>query len=151
MRIEIKKPQGLKLKTAGKICDEDITVVPKLQSKEVTVTGNTTVKTDNGYAGMKEVIIKVNVKAPECDHTECEHTDLTCELDFSDAENGDPVDEMVLLAPANTAYNEVHIYKPDALKPEYIREGIKIAGIMGTLETKIENVLEHSYAEGVLF
>ena len=149
MRIEMKKPSGLKLKTADKICDEDIIVVPVLHRKEITVTGDTTVTSDVGFVGLSEVVI--NVKAPECDHTECDHTDLTCELDFSDAENGDSVDEMVITAPANTAYNVVHIYKPDALKPEYIREGLKIAGIMGTLKTKIENVLGHSYAEGVGF
>lgn len=146
MIIEIKKPKGLILKVKDTLCDEDIVVVPALQKKEVTVADNTTVKPENGFAGLSEVVITVN-KAPECDHPECEHENLTCNLDFSGSEDGDIVGEMVFSAPTNAAYNKVFINKPDALIPENISEGIKIAGVVGTLKTESK----YSYAEGVTF
>lgn len=149
MRIEMKKPSGLKLKTAGKFCDEDIIVEPVLQVKEITVTENTTVKSDAGYVGFSKVI--VNVKAPECDHPECKHIVLTCDLDFAGSQDGEIVGEMVFAASPFAAYEKIYINRPDALIPENIKEGVQIAGVKGTMKTQIDSMIKYSYAEGVGF
>ena len=47
----------MKLKTADKVCREDITINPLLQTK--TVTGNGTVKPDAGYVGLGKVDVDV--------------------------------------------------------------------------------------------
>lgn len=57
MKIDISKPEGVKLKTAGKFCDKDITVTPILQKKNVTTNGEVT--PDIGYAGLSSIIVDV--------------------------------------------------------------------------------------------
>ena len=58
MNIEITKASGKILKTKDTLCDDDIIVVPVLQSK--TVSQNGPVKADDGYAGLAEVIVQVD-------------------------------------------------------------------------------------------
>lgn len=57
MSIILKNKDGVLLKTAGKYCPEDITVVPQLQTK--TVTSNGKVTPDANYAGLSEVTVNV--------------------------------------------------------------------------------------------
>lgn len=60
MSIILKNKDGVLLKTAGKYCPEDITVVPQLQTKTVTANGD--ISPDDGYCGLGKVT--VNVPAP---------------------------------------------------------------------------------------
>ena len=57
MNLDIVKKGGKKLLVKGKICEEDITVVPKLQDK--TITANGTYNVPNGYAGFGELTVNV--------------------------------------------------------------------------------------------
>lgn len=57
MPIILKNKDGVLLKTAGKYCPEDITVVPQLQEK--TVTSNGKVTPDANYAGLSGVTVNV--------------------------------------------------------------------------------------------
>ena len=58
MIISLEKQGGIKLKTAKTVVKEDISVVPKLQSK--TAFANATITPDDGYCGLKEVHINVS-------------------------------------------------------------------------------------------
>ena len=60
MNITLKKPDGIRLLTGGKLCTEDITLTPLLEKR--TVSENGTVRATEGYAGLSEV--EVNVAAP---------------------------------------------------------------------------------------
>lgn len=57
MNIKLTKQQGLRLKTAGKLCESDIYVKPKLQKK--TAKNNSTITPDEGYAGLSSVVVAV--------------------------------------------------------------------------------------------
>lgn len=58
MPIILKNKDGVLLKTAGKYCPEDITVVPQLQEKTVTPSETQQTATpDANYAGLSKVII----------------------------------------------------------------------------------------------
>lgn len=57
MIINLLSKLGVKLKTKGTICSEDITVVPVLQNKKVTENG--VVTSDEGYAGLGSVEVSV--------------------------------------------------------------------------------------------
>ena len=57
MNIELKDKNGIILKTAGKYCDEDVGIIPKLQSKSVTENGS--VVADEGYCGLGSVSVDV--------------------------------------------------------------------------------------------
>ena len=57
MSIILKNKDGVLLKTAGKYCPEDITVVPQLQTKTATANGKVT--PDANYAGLSEVTVNV--------------------------------------------------------------------------------------------
>jgi hypothetical protein len=57
MIIEMTDPKGIVLKTAQKFCNDDVTVVPTLQTVTVTRNGTTTV--DPGYVGIKKVEVNV--------------------------------------------------------------------------------------------
>lgn len=63
MPIILKNKDGVLLKTAGKYCPEDITVVPQLQEK--TVTSNGKVTPDANYAGLSGVTVNVPSKEEE--------------------------------------------------------------------------------------
>lgn len=54
--IPLESPTGLILQTENKYCDRVIVVKPKLQSKTVTASSGT-VRADEGYCGLLEVII----------------------------------------------------------------------------------------------
>ena len=58
MAIILKNKDGVLLKTAGKYCPEDITVVPQLQEKTVTPSETQQTATpDANYAGLSKVIV----------------------------------------------------------------------------------------------
>ena len=58
MAIILKNKDGVLLKTAGKYCPEDITVVPQLQEKTVTPSETQqTAMPDANYAGLSRVIV----------------------------------------------------------------------------------------------
>lgn len=58
LSIEITSPNGIHLLTEGMACAWDIKAIPKLQTKTVTMTGETeTITVDAGYAGIKEVTV----------------------------------------------------------------------------------------------
>lgn len=58
MPIILKNKDGVLLKTAGKYCPEDITVVPQLQEKTVTPSETQQTATpDANYAGLSKVIV----------------------------------------------------------------------------------------------
>ena len=59
MDIELKKSRGIKLLTKGKICEDDITITPKLKSE--TFTENGTYPIPEGFAG--HGLITVDVKS----------------------------------------------------------------------------------------
>ena len=59
MNINLTDPKGIKLLTKDKLCEDNIKVFPKLQSKEVTANG--TVTPDNGYAGLDNVTVNINI------------------------------------------------------------------------------------------
>lgn len=59
MKIDLMKQAGIRLLTGGKFCQEDVEILPALQSK--TVAANGTVKADEGYAGLEEVVVAVPV------------------------------------------------------------------------------------------
>ncbi len=61
MNISLNKSTGVKLLTQGKMCEEDIRIIPALQSKAITENGTYTA--DEGYAGLGEV--EVNIDIPE--------------------------------------------------------------------------------------
>ena len=59
MPIILKNKDGVLLKTAGKYCPEDITVVPQLQEKTVTPSETQQTATpDANYAGLSKVIVE---------------------------------------------------------------------------------------------
>lgn len=118
MIIELRKKEGIVLKTKDKICEEDITIIPKFQQG----TGS-------------------NV----------EFKTLNCSLDFVDSNKEELVEQRLFVAPEGTAYQYVYIHRPATLKPENIRKGIKIAGVVGSFEPVVENVVRYPYAEGVMF
>lgn len=57
MRINLTDINGATLKTAGTYCKDDISVVPVLQTKTVTVNGE--VVADEGFAGLQKIIVNV--------------------------------------------------------------------------------------------
>ena len=57
MRINLTDKNGATLKTAGTYCTDDITVVPVLQTKTVTINGEVT--PDEGFAGLQKIIVNV--------------------------------------------------------------------------------------------
>lgn len=57
MNIKLTKQQGVRLKTAGKLCKSDIYVKPKLQKK--TAKDNSIITPDEGYAGLSSVVVAV--------------------------------------------------------------------------------------------
>ncbi len=57
MLIELKNKGGKKIPLGGKICEEDITLVPKLQ--KMTITENGTYPVPDGYAGNGEITVAV--------------------------------------------------------------------------------------------
>lgn len=59
MEIELINADGITLKTKDKYCSEDIGITPKLQTKAVTTNGKVT--PDNGYVGLKEVTVNVQI------------------------------------------------------------------------------------------
>jgi hypothetical protein len=100
----------------------EVNVQPKLQSK--TVGKNQTVKPDNGYDGLSEVIVQVpSDKKPE-EIGELENLKFLVNNDH------------VVLSPTDpgSVFSYVKIYKPDTLKPENIKKGVTIAGITGTFD-----------------
>lgn len=152
MIIEIKKPLGKILKTKDALCDDDIIVVPVLQSK--TVNQNGPVKADDGYAGLAEVIVQVDGAGGGVgDGTVggVEYETLNCDLDFVDPISEEVARQMSFVAPEGTAYKSVYINRPATLIPKHIRKGIKIAGVVGSFEPVVENVVRYPYAEGVMF
>lgn len=118
MIIELRKKEGIVLKTKDKICEEDITIIPKFQQG----TGS-------------------NV----------EFKTLNCDLDFVDPISEEVARQMSFVAPEGTAYKSVYINRPATLIPKYIRKGINIAGVVGSFEPVVENVVRYPYAEGVMF
>lgn len=58
MDINLTKKEGIKLKTAGKYCQEDINVKPVLQNK--TINANGTYTADNNYAGLGTVTVSMS-------------------------------------------------------------------------------------------
>lgn len=148
MNIEITKASGKILKTKDTLCDDDIIVVPVLQSK--TVSQNGPVKADDGYAGLAEVIVQVD-GAGDGAGGGVEYETLNCDLDFVDPISEEVAGQMSVVAPEGTAYKSVNIKRPATLVPEYIRKGIKIAGVVGSFEPVVENVVRYPYAEGVMF
>ena len=148
MNIEITKASGKILKTKDALCDDDIIVVPVLQSKTVSQNGH--VKADDGYAGLAEVIVQVD-GAGDGTVGGVEYETLNCDLDFVDPISEEVAGQMSVFAPEGTAYKSVNIKRPATLVPEYIRKGIKIAGVVGSFEPVVENVVRYPYAEGVMF
>ena len=61
--VEITSPEGGTLNTAGKYCEGDINVTPKLQSKKITENGE--VYPDDGHAGLSRVVVNVQPKLQE--------------------------------------------------------------------------------------
>jgi hypothetical protein len=57
MNFDITKKGGIKLLTKGKICEEDITVVPKLKNETFTANGTFPIPSD--YAGHGEITVNV--------------------------------------------------------------------------------------------
>ena len=58
MNINVTKPAGIVLKTQGKYCTEDITVVPALEEKSVTPTESAqNVTPSTGKCGLKKVSV----------------------------------------------------------------------------------------------
>ena len=63
MNIELKDKNGITLKTAGKYCSEDVGIIPKLQSKNVTANGS--IVADEGYCGLDSVTVDVPTQKGE--------------------------------------------------------------------------------------
>ena len=57
IKLSITSPVGATLNTSGKYCDSDIEVIPYLQEKTVTESGE--VLPDEGYAGLSKVMVNV--------------------------------------------------------------------------------------------
>ena len=57
MEIELINADGITLKTKDKYCSEDIDIIPKLQTKTITVNGKVT--SDENYVRLKEVTVNV--------------------------------------------------------------------------------------------
>lgn len=75
MNIKITKQDGIVLKTAGKLCEEDVTVTPVLQEKTTAENGEITA--DSGYTGLSKVT--VNVPIPTYEVYEGETEDYVAE------------------------------------------------------------------------
>ena len=97
-----------------------VRVEPKLQNK--TVKQNGEVVADSGYDGLQKVSVQVpSDKKPE-------EVGTVEDLDFSAG------DAYELNPSVGGVFSNVVILKPAALKPEYIKKGVTIAGVTGTFE-----------------
>lgn len=120
MNIELKDRNGITLKTAEKYCAEDVVITPKLQSKSVTENGN--VVADEGYCGLKSVIVDVPATP-----TQEKMVDLAMASG-----------NQVISPDAGKNLSKVTVTKPTTLIAENIKKDVSIGGVTGTLETQKE-------------
>ena len=120
MPIILKNKDGVLLKTAGKYCPEDITVVPQLQEK--TVTSNGKVIPDANYAGLSGVTVNVPSKEEEAK-----------EVDLAMASGN-----QTITPTSGKVLSQVVVKKPATMLPENIKKDVNIGGVTGTLETQKE-------------
>ena len=57
INIELTTKEGVVLQTEGKLCEENIIVIPTLQEKSTSVSGE--VVADDSYAGLSKVIVSI--------------------------------------------------------------------------------------------
>lgn len=93
-----------------------VNVQPKLQEKSVTANGDVT--PDSGFQGLSKVTVSVPATPTE---------EKTVELALADG-------NQVLTPTAGKNFSKVTITKPADLKPENIKKGVTIAGVVGTYE-----------------
>ena len=117
MPIILKNKDGVLLKTAGKYCPEDITVVPQLQEK--TVTSNGKVTPDANYAGLSGVTVNVPSKEEEAK-----------EVDLAMASGN-----QTITPTSGKVLSQVVVKKPATMLPENIKKDVNIGGVTGTLES----------------
>lgn len=94
----------------------NVNVQPKLQAKTATTNGE--VAPDDTYQGLSKVTVNVPATPTE---------EKTVELDLASG-------NQVLTPAAGKNFSTVTITKPADLKPENIKKGVTIAGVVGTYE-----------------
>ena len=105
--VEITSPEGGTLNTAGKYCEGDINVTPKLQSKKITENGE--VYPDDGHAGLSRVVVNVQPKLQE--KTVTENGEVTPD------EGYDGLSKVTVNVATSTKSNEFGIFKSVAGAP----------------------------------
>ena len=120
MNIELKDKNGITLKTSGKYCDEDVGIIPKLQSKSVTTNGS--VVADEGYCGLGTVTVTVPATPTQ---------EKTVELAMASG-------NQIISPDSGKNLSKVTVTKPSTLVAGNIKTGVSIGGVTGTLEAKKE-------------
>ena len=120
MNIELKDKNGITLKTSGKYCSEDVGIIPKLQSKNVTTNGS--VVADDGYCGLGSVTVAVPATPTQ---------EKTVDLAMASG-------NQVISPDSGKNLSKVTVTKPSTLVAGNIKTGVSIGGVTGTLEVKKE-------------
>ena len=164
MPIILKNKDGVLLKTAGKYCPEDITVVPQLQEKTVTPSETQQTATpDANYAGLSKVI----VEAIPADYVRPSGTIQITENGVVDVsgkatanvnvpskeEETKTVDlnmasgNQTITPTSGKVLSQVVVKKPATMLPENIKKDVNIGGVTGTLESGGGGELNIAYGD----
>lgn len=119
MKKDITKSSGVTLKTSGKYCAEDIEVVPILQEKGTVENG--TITADEGYAGLKRVVVDVFVPDSE---------EKNVDLNMASG------NQVITPSDSNKVLSKVTVNKPTTLVAANIKQDVEIGGVVGTLKTR---------------
>ena len=151
MTIILKNKDGVLLKTAGKYCPEDITVVPQLQEKTVTPSETQQTATpDANYAGLSKVIVGAIppdyvIPSGTIQITENGVVDVsgkaTANVNVPGKEEEAKEVDLAMAAGNQTitptsgkVLSQVVVKKPATMLPENIKKDVNIGGVTGTLE-----------------